>query len=81
MWITVGFALSFTVFLFALFIVTFPGEWQEENLPSWPNFDVKDQDGEPGKASLHDLIFNLPVELHDAPPQEFLFEHAQFSPP
>ena len=36
LWRALRLALSLAVLLFSVTIVTFPGEWQEERLPSWP---------------------------------------------
>ena len=75
LWSIVGLALTFGAFLFAWTAATFPGEWQEELLPSWrvlPAMDEwgpateMDANGNPRIASLRDWIVNAKrVSLHD----------------
>ena len=54
-------ALCTCVVLFAWTAATFPGEWLEDHLPDWRLFPASDAWGHPIKVSLHDLLFNLPV--------------------
>jgi uncharacterized protein YjbI with pentapeptide repeats len=61
-WLALGFALSLGIVLFSLMEATFPGEWQEDHLASLRVFETGDQSGHPAKVSLHDLVFNLPVD-------------------
>ena len=76
-WTGVGFVLSVCAVLFCCMAVTFPGEWQETHGPDWrffPGFEEKHgiavsansfsrvrSFGETS-VSLHDLLFNLPVD-------------------
>ncbi len=53
-WTGLGFALSACAVLFSWTAATFPGEWQEGHLTNG--------DGLGGSISLHDVIFNLPVD-------------------
>ena len=53
-WTGLGLALSACAVLFSWTAATFPGEWQEDHLAN--------RAGLRGANSLHDLIFNLPVD-------------------
>jgi uncharacterized protein YjbI with pentapeptide repeats len=53
-WTGLGLALSAGAVLFSWTAATFPGEWQEDHLANW--------DGLRGANSLHNVIFNLPVD-------------------
>ncbi len=46
-WSALGFALSLAVLLLSLTVVTFPGEWQEDRLPSWRFLPALDEWGNP----------------------------------
>ena len=72
LWPPIGFALSFAVLLFSVTVITFPGEWQEERLPSWPILPALAQwgkpatFGEPVTESFRDWVTNAKrVSLHD----------------
>src|SRR5208282_4011812 len=40
----------------------FPGEWQEDYLPNWRIIPTSDDTGKLTKVSLHDWVFNGPVD-------------------
>jgi uncharacterized protein YjbI with pentapeptide repeats len=61
-WTGLGLALGVGAVLFSWTAATFPGEWQEDHWPDWRLFPASDRLGEPIKVSLHDLLFNLPVD-------------------
>jgi uncharacterized protein YjbI with pentapeptide repeats len=61
-WTVVGLVLSFCVVLFSWTAATFPGEWQDDHWPDWRIFPASDKSGQPIKVSLHDWVFNLPVD-------------------
>jgi Pentapeptide repeats (9 copies) len=61
-WTGLGFALSACAVLFSWTAATFPGEWQEDHWPDWRFLDARTELGEPKKVSLHDLLFDLPVD-------------------
>jgi uncharacterized protein YjbI with pentapeptide repeats len=76
LWRPLGLALSLGVLLFSVTVVTFPGESQEELLPSWPILPVMDEWGKPATeadvrgnprtGSLQDWVVNAKrVSLHD----------------
>jgi cytochrome c biogenesis protein CcdA len=61
-WTGTGLALSVAAVLFSGAVAIFPGEWQKDHLAGWRIFEARDQFGQPEKVSLHDLLFNLPVD-------------------
>ena len=61
-WPALGLALSAGIVLFSWSAATFPGEWQEADLPDWRIIPARDEFRELIKVSLHDLLFNLPVD-------------------
>ena len=72
LWPPIGFALSFAVLLFSVTVITFPGEWQEERLPSWQILPALAQWGkpvmfaEPATESFRDWVTNADrLSLHD----------------
>jgi uncharacterized protein YjbI with pentapeptide repeats len=74
-WPLIGLALSLAVLLFSATVVTFPGERQEERLPSWRILPAMDQWGNPAterdangnsKKAFADWVLNADrVSLHD----------------
>ena len=65
-WPLLGLTLSLGALLFSAAIVTFPGEWQEERLPSWAILPALDELGQPGRESLHDLATEARrLSVHD----------------
>ena len=88
-----GFALSFGVLLFSWTAATFPGEWQEEHLPSWRILPAMDEWGDPAteidaytkpRKPFGDWIVNARwVSLHDwlfnAAPDRFTGRRLPFS--
>jgi Pentapeptide repeats (8 copies) len=76
LWPPLGVALSLAVLLFSVTVVTFPGEWQEARLPSWPILPAMAEWGRPATendtkgnqrtASIRDWLENAKrVSLHD----------------
>ena len=76
LWLPLRLALSLAVLLFSVTIVTFPGEWQEERLPSWPILPAMTEWGKPAtttdgagylrRASIRDWVANAKrLSLHD----------------
>jgi len=61
-WTGVGLAFSASAVLLSWTAATFPGEWQEDHWPNWRVFGARDELGTAKKVSLHDLLFNLPVD-------------------
>ena len=74
-WPVLGVVLSAAVVIFSATVVTFPGEWHEELLPSWPLLPAmdewgdpataKDASGAPRKAFRDWVIYARKVSLHD----------------
>ncbi len=74
-WPILGFALSLGVVVFSMAVATFPGEWQEERLPSWPILPAmdelgnptteKDASGNPRKAFRDWVVTARKLSLHD----------------
>jgi uncharacterized protein YjbI with pentapeptide repeats len=76
LWATAGVAFTLGAFLFSWTVATFPGEWQETALPSWPILPAIDEWGKPATktdakgaprtASLRDWVLNAKkLSLHD----------------
>lgn len=76
LWPPFGLTLSLAVLLFSVAVVTFPGEWQEEMLPSWPVLPAlaewgkpateNDASGKPRTASFRDWARDArKLSLHD----------------
>src|SRR5208282_2828573 len=61
-WPVLGLALSASAVLFSWTAATFPGEWQEDYLPNWRIIPTSDDTGKLTKVSLHDWVFNGPVD-------------------
>jgi uncharacterized protein YjbI with pentapeptide repeats len=75
-WSAAGLALSVAVVLFAGAVATFPGEWQEDQLPGWRLLPAiaewgkpateRDAAGNPRLASFRDWVINAQrLTLHD----------------
>ena len=75
-WLGTGLALSLAVVLFSWTVATFPGEWQEERLPSWPilpamtelgtsaiTASLRDRVNSTKRVSLHDWLFNATPDV------------------
>jgi hypothetical protein len=66
LWPPLGLALALAALLFSVAVVTFPGEWQEERLPSLAILPAIDAPRAPGKESNGDSAVSArKVTLHD----------------
>jgi uncharacterized protein YjbI with pentapeptide repeats len=60
-WTTLGLALSAIAFFFSFATATFPGESQDNHWPDWRGFPTSDEAGDRTKVSLHNWLFQSPV--------------------
>ena len=58
----IGLVLSAFVVLFSWTAATFPGEWQEDHWPDGRPFLTTGESGPAKKVSLHDWVFQSPVD-------------------